>query len=219
MTDNKNSLSLKKKSTEVSTCDFSPCGNFFAIGGKDGKICISKILKKGEKLFLKFIGHSGGVTSLRFSNDGNYLVTGGNDRMVKVWEIRRNYKSAKLYRTFKAHETGLKKISISGDSRIIASICDKSLRIWDINEGNEIMMLGLKNSRALDFHPNDTKLTVSGFGGSIWMVDFRDRGVVEVIETGENCVNDLVFGPEGEYIVVGFKYFNERDNPVIKVIF
>lgn len=35
------------------------------------------------------VAHSGPIWVMKFSKDGRYLATGGGDKLVKVWEVRR----------------------------------------------------------------------------------------------------------------------------------
>lgn len=45
-------------------------------------------LAKYEGIFLREIStvHRGNVTSLSFSNNSSYMLTGGEDCMLKVWD-------------------------------------------------------------------------------------------------------------------------------------
>ncbi|KAM4770758.1 WD repeat-containing protein 53 isoform 1-T3 [Rhinophrynus dorsalis] len=66
------------------------CGNVFCCGAEDGKIRIFQV--KGTKFEedLCFKSHAQGVSQVRFLEEGthSYLISGGNDGMVCLWDIR-----------------------------------------------------------------------------------------------------------------------------------
>lgn len=147
-------------------------------------------------------------------------MTGGRDRLIRVWEIKNNYKLVQLYRTLKGHTSQILKLEISPDSKILASICEKTLRIWEIEGGNQAMKFQdiKKGIRALDFHPDGHQVGISGGSGIIQIFDLRAKKILREIEAGE-AVNDILYVNDGKVLVVGFDYVEEVDNPILKVNF
>ncbi|WWD00310.1 hypothetical protein V866_007221 [Kwoniella sp. B9012] len=64
--------------------------------------------------------HSRAVTALRFSNDGQTLISAGADGYLHFW----NAHSGEYLRGFRAHKTGINDISISPDSLYISTASD-----------------------------------------------------------------------------------------------
>lgn len=62
--------------------DFHPFGEFFASGSLDTNLKIWDLRKKGPIHTYK--GHTRGVNVLRFTPDGRWVVSGGEDNTVKV---------------------------------------------------------------------------------------------------------------------------------------
>ncbi|WP_445637595.1 WD40 repeat domain-containing protein [Nostoc sp. DSM 114161] len=77
-------------------------------------------------------GHSGKVNTLAISADGKTLVSGGEDKTVKIW----NLQTGELKQTLAGHTGKVNAVAISADSKIIASASnDKTVKIWDLNGG------------------------------------------------------------------------------------
>ena len=72
----------------VSCFAFNPDrSGMFAAGAYDGSVALYDV-NTGEQQLLMH-GHSGGVTHVRFSPDGNYLYTGARrDDRVLCWDVR-----------------------------------------------------------------------------------------------------------------------------------
>lgn len=62
--------------------DFHPFGEFFASGSLDTNLKIWDIRRKG--CIHTYKGHTRGVNAIRFTPDGRWVVSGGEDNVVKV---------------------------------------------------------------------------------------------------------------------------------------
>ena len=84
-------MTLKSKEIGQSVyMAFSPRGNYLAVAGRKHRstIPIIEIWNLRKKRVVKTLeGHSGMITTLDFSPDGNWLASGANDKDVILWDI------------------------------------------------------------------------------------------------------------------------------------
>jgi WD40 repeat protein len=72
------------------------------------------------------------LSSVAFSPDGRYLLAGGKDRKLWLW----NLKSGKLEKTFDGHSDIISSVAFSSDSQYaISGSRDRTVRIWNVSTG------------------------------------------------------------------------------------
>jgi WD40 repeat protein len=69
---------------QVTSMSFSPCGTLLAVATDYDVIRIWNV--RGKRVAL--VGHVASVRCLAFSFDSQYLISGGDDRVVRVWPTR-----------------------------------------------------------------------------------------------------------------------------------
>lgn len=83
-------------------------------------------------------GHLGGVTALDISNNGNVVVSAGEDRLIKIWDVGQE----RLLRSIYAHDIGITDVSISKNSKyIVSSGLDHTIKIWSVDNGELLAKL------------------------------------------------------------------------------
>ena len=74
-------------------------------------------------------GHTNSVFTATYSPNGQYLISGGRDAHLKVWDVRKNYQ---LTESIVAHMYAINHIDFSDDGQLFATgSMDKSIKIWD----------------------------------------------------------------------------------------
>lgn len=79
--------------------------------------------------FVQMVGHKGLVLSLAFSSDGELLVSGGNDRSVRVWRAE----DGKELRCFTGHKDKVTGVAFRPDGKAVYSGSnDGTIRFWPV---------------------------------------------------------------------------------------
>ncbi len=115
-------------------------------------------------------GHTGSILTLAISPDGRFLVSGGQDSTVKIWDLR----TGNILRTLYGHNAKITSVAISPDSRFIASAADDgTARLWDVYGGHGM--------RDLSGHANLIGSVAFASGGSQVLTASTD--VIKIWET------------------------------------
>ena len=77
-------------------------------------------------------GHQGAVRAARFNYDGNYCLTCGSDKLLKLW----NPHKGTLLKTYSGHGYEvLDAVGSSDNSRVVSCGGDKTVVQWDVATG------------------------------------------------------------------------------------
>lgn len=77
-------------------------------------------------------GHQGAVRAVRFNHDGNYCLTCGGDKLLKLWNPHRGV----LLKTYSGHGYEvLDAVGSSDNSRLASCGADKTVVQWDVATG------------------------------------------------------------------------------------
>lgn len=81
--------------------------------------------------------HEKGCTHVAWSPDGNFLVSTGRDKLIKLWG-----QSGQLVRTLSGHTGPVAMATFSPDGQLIASASvDQTARLWDTKTGRTLKVL------------------------------------------------------------------------------
>jgi WD40 repeat protein len=127
-------ISHKTNSASLNTLrSFDFYKNICAIASSDSTIYLVNTLyneTKVEKIIPN--AHIPSVFVVRFSPCGKYLVSGGRDAFLRVWEIAEDFA---LYHAIPAHLATINDIQYSPDGELFATASrDKTIKIWSAHD-------------------------------------------------------------------------------------
>ncbi|WNZ27620.1 hypothetical protein HJG54_32715 [Leptolyngbya sp. NK1-12] len=84
------------------------------------------------KCFRQWQAHNSQIWSIAFSTDGRWLVSGGDDRIVRLWDVN----TGKPVSVFEGHQNVIHTVVFNADNTLIASSsADETIKIWDVQTG------------------------------------------------------------------------------------
>ena len=199
----------------VSSVAFSPDGKRIVSGGRaefnfgysgSGKPNASPgdslwlwDVQTGQPIRKPLLGHTDGVTSVAFSQDGSRIISSSADKTLRLWDAR---SGEAIRKPLEGHKEEVMSAALSRDGRrIVSGSNDKTLRLWDARTGKAIgkpLEGHTAGVTGVAFSP-DGNLIVSAGGGTLRLWDAR---------TGEAMGNPLdqggskvAFSPDGSRMV------------------
>jgi WD40 repeat protein len=120
-------VKLKRLCAEKVRCiDFNYHTSEMAVALGNGKVLVYDLFSLQDKY--EFTAHRLSANVVRYSPDGKFLLTGGRDAYLNIWETD-NYTQLKF---IPAHNWAIYDIAFSPDASLFATGSrDKTIKIWD----------------------------------------------------------------------------------------
>lgn len=212
----------------VNAIAFSPNGQMLASAGGDSMIRVWDVnftLEGDEKRWMRRLiqipGADRYVTSLEFSPDNRYLVTGTYNGDVRVWDLNvceRDRPVCNSQLVLDRDYVGVApRVKFSPSGRwLAASNYDGTVTLWDWSSRTVVTVLepetGSHDGSRLDgrfssltFSPDETYLAAGSHDDfiTVWSLDpAEDFELLTTIDTG-NGVDSVAFSPDGQFLASG----------------
>ena len=116
--------------TTVTSMAFSCTSDCVVVGYYDGTVNVLD-MKSGQAQSEPFVGHMGYVSTVAFSPDNKYVVSGSDDTTVRVWKVE-NY-NLSLGLVSRGHMGTITSFAFSHDGKtLFSSSVDGNIRSWDM---------------------------------------------------------------------------------------
>ncbi|XZE56897.1 hypothetical protein SH139x_003948 [Planctomycetaceae bacterium SH139] len=161
---------------------FHPNGKAILVGGGTGpdfepdpeSFNLRLVDIASDTLVTSYQGHTGMVNDLEYSPDGRYIISGGFDNTVRIWDAE----SGKLLRTLSSFDSAILDVAFDASGALIAAASGNSVRIFDTKTGAEVNRLRGRYG-AVVFGAEDKQLFSWGMNSTVrvWNLGAgRDRG-------------------------------------------
>lgn len=187
--------SLNISEHAVDTVTFNSTGDWVALGVSGaGQLLVWEW--QSEQYVMKQQGHSNVMSSIAYSPDGNFIVTGGFDGKVKVWNVASGF----CFVTFSEHTSGVTGLQFSRNKKFFVSASlDGTVRAFDMTRYRNFKTLTAPrlvqfSSVACDY---SSEIIAAGaqdvFDIFLWSLKYGR--ILEVLSGHEGPVTTLDFSP------------------------
>ncbi|XP_012279845.1 periodic tryptophan protein 2 homolog [Orussus abietinus] len=187
--------SLSIANQRISSIAINSSGDWIALGcSKLGQLLVWEW--QSETYVMKQQGHGGAIHCLAYSPDGRYVVTGGDDGKVKLWNTASGFCTV----TFDEHSATVSGVLFSRNRKFVASASlDGTVRAYDLARYRNFRTL--TSPRPVQFScvaldASDEFLAAGGqdvFDVYLWSV--KVGSLLEVLSGHEGPVSSLAFSP------------------------
>ncbi len=177
---------------------FTPDGRQAITGGADHTIRVWD-LATGKQL-RQLQGHNNWVRALAVTPDGKQLLSGSRDKLLMLWDLEKG----EVIRQYEGHSSWIEGAALTRDGKTAVSVGD-GVRVWDVATGRQLRRwddVG-KSFICVAISPDDHWVAASGYDRIIRVWDLVSGQPVTTLYGHRNWVWDVVFTPDGKYLLSG----------------
>jgi WD40 repeat protein/serine/threonine protein kinase len=144
-------------------------------------------------------GHIDAVSSVAFSPDGQWIVTGSYDHTAKIWEAA----TGKELHTLKGQKAQVNSAAFSPDGRwIVSGGHDGTAKVWDATSGQRLVTLKGHRSQVTSaaFSPDGQRIVTGSADQTARVWDAATGRELFSLSGHSNAVWSVAFAPDGRRI-------------------
>jgi WD40 repeat protein len=147
----------------------------------------------------RLTGHDGPVNCVTFV-DNKRVLTGGDDKTVRLWDWDAKKKKPKQVHVFEGHPDRVQCVAVSRDgSQAASGGLNGGLRLWDLNKLQQAGAVpNLPIVQSVAFSPDGVQVAVGHLDGVTLLKGRRQAGK---LSTPKGVVANVAFTPDGRRLV------------------
>jgi len=179
---------------------FSPDGKLLAVASWNQNFAVRL---RDAQTFAEagtLLGHTNWITSISFSPDSHYILTGSRDNSARLW----NAQSLEPVQILSGHTNWVNAVSFSHDGHYAATgSSDGTARIWDILTGESLYLFsGHEPILSVAFSPDDKQLALGGTDDIVHVYNIQPRRLLATLSGHTDLISSIEYSFDGQYILI-----------------
>ena len=208
----------KKLEMWAESLAYSPDNDFIVVGTHE----IRFLNVRTRQTLRTLAGHTNGIYRMRFTSDGDTVVSASWDDTIRVWDLATG--SNRL--TIEGH-FDFRGVALSPDGKTIATVSEKDIYLWNTSNGkfSEAIHVQGDRIRAIAFSPNSNTVAVESWkdGPRVLLVNARTGNVNKTLRHQGERVRFITFSPNGNFVAGGswdgkIRLWNARTGKLLRTL-
>nr|ACO09706.1 Serine-threonine kinase receptor-associated protein [Osmerus mordax] len=146
------------------------------------------------------LAHKHIVKSVNFTQDSNHLLTGGNDKLIRIYDLS---KPEAEPQEIPGHTSAIKKaLWCNNDKQILSAADDKTVRLWDRNSTEAVRTLSFDMSvSSMEYIPDGEVLVIT-YGKTIAFYNALSLDLIKTVDAPAS-IHSASLHPDKEFFVAG----------------
>jgi WD40 repeat protein len=164
--------------------------------------CVASLRPPGGALLQTFVGHADRVTSVAVTPSGTRVVSGSDDRTLRVWDLASGLELAMLT----GHRDMVLAVAVTPDgTRLVSGSVDETVKIWDLASARELATLsGHRASvRAVAVTPDGRRVVSASDDCTVKVWDLASGRELRTLEGHHRWVPTVAVTPDGTRLISG----------------
>ncbi|WP_183906875.1 WD40 repeat domain-containing protein [Rufibacter immobilis] len=176
---------------------FSPDGNRLVSVGSKGMLYLWDVSKTFPLDFKKV--HEGLALACAYSADGNYIITGGEDKSIKILKT----KDLSLVKSIDGLSAQVRELAMSGN-RLVALLQNSELLLFSTDTWEPVAKprYAAQDSRVIFSNSGDR--FYAWFANRVYAISAKDGELLHVFNTNYATPTDLAISADDKFLAIGF---------------
>ena len=154
--------------TMVRSIAINTAGNFL-VSGRENAIRVWDT--HTTQVVADFGEHTDWVRSVAFLPGDRFVVSGGEDGVVEIWDVVQGWRAAR----WRAHEAGIWAVAVRYDGLVASGSRDHTVKLWRLGQGNVGVLTGHSGwIRSVAFAPAGDRLATTSEDLSVGLWNLAD---------------------------------------------
>lgn len=190
---------IGRHSDQINSLKISHDGRFSLTVGADKQVRLWDLVHKKEEWVYR--GHTGSIFSACMSSDIKYAVSGGNDNIMKIFDMKTGLEVASF-----RHSGLVGAVAISeGNQYAFSGAADNAIRMWDLSSGKVMMTYkgNLRLVHSVHISSDGKNAVIGSDDGKIKHWDLATGGMVRQMAGHKHRVSSVMMSPDGSLVLSG----------------